>query len=315
MQIIITGGQGFLGQRLAKTLLNQTALPIGELILIDVVKPIALNNDPRVRCVEMDLRSYEELNEIITEETTAIFHLAAIVSSHAEQDPDLGYDINFLATRNLLEICRKKNPNIRFIFSSSLAVFGGKLPNIITDSTVVTPQSTYGAQKAMCELLINDYSRKGFVDGLVVRLPTICIRPGNPNKAASSFVSSIIREPLHGKDSVCPVSEDLILWLSSPNTVVNNFIHCLQLAKFPKRSWHVVNLPGFSVSVKEMLTDLVEIKGQNILQHIKFQFDPQINDIVSSWPAQIDNQKALELGFKADENFKSVIQQFIQCDM
>ncbi|UXN36698.1 SDR family oxidoreductase [Avibacterium paragallinarum] len=315
MNIVITGGQGFLGQRLAKTLLKQTALPIEELVLIDVVKPVAPNNDPRVRCIEMDLRNPQGLEEIITEKTTALFHLAAIVSSHAEQDPDLGYEINFLATRHLLEICRRKNPHIRFIFSSSLAVFGGELPAVISDSTAVTPQSTYGTQKAMCELLINDYSRKGFVDGLVVRLPTICIRPGKPNKAASSFVSSIMREPLHGEDSICPVSEDLGLWLSSPNTVVNNFIHCLQLAKLPARSWRILNLPGFSVSVKEMLADLAEIKGRDILQHIKFQFDPQINDIVASWPAQIDNHKALALGFKADEDFKSVIQQFIQYDM
>ncbi|MFZ7343789.1 D-erythronate dehydrogenase [Avibacterium volantium] len=315
MNIVITGGQGFLGQRLAKTLLKQTALPIEELVLIDVVKPVAPNNDPRVRCVEMDLRNPQGLEKIITEKTTALFHLAAIVSSHAEQDPDLGYEINFLATHHLLEACRRTNPNIRFVFSSSLAVFGGELPPVITDSTAVTPQSTYGSQKAMCELLINDYSRKGFVDGLVVRLPTICIRPGKPNKAASSFVSSIMREPLHGEASICPVSEDLGLWLSSPNTVVNNFIHCLQLAKLPARSWRILNLPGFSVSVKEMLADLAEIKGRDILQHIKFQFDPQINDIVASWPAQIDNHKALALGFKADEDFKSVIQQFIQYDM
>ncbi|MEE6039042.1 SDR family oxidoreductase, partial [Avibacterium paragallinarum] len=295
--------------------LKQTALPIEELVLIDVVKPVAPFDDPRVRCVERDLRQPQGLEDIITEQTTAIFHLAAIVSSHAEQDPDLGYEINFLATRHLLEVCRRTNPNIRFIFSSSLAVFGGELPPVITDSTAVTPQSTYGSQKAMCELLINDYSRKGFVDGLVVRLPTICIRPGKPNKAASSFVSSIMREPLHGEDSICPVSEDLGLWLSSPNTVVNNFIHCLQLAKLPARSWHIVNLPGFSVSVNEMLAALADLKGQDILRLVQFQFDPQINDIVASWPAQMDNRRALSLGFTADDNFNAVIQQFIQNDM
>lgn len=201
----------------------------------------------------MDLRNPEGLDAIITEKTTAIFHLAAIVSSHAEQDPDLGYEINFLTTRNLLEICRRNNPNIRFIFSSSLAVFGGELPDVITDGTAVTPQSTYGSQKAMCELLINDYSRKGFVDGIVLRLPTICIRPGKPNKAASSFVSSIIREPLNGEEAVCPVSEELRLWISSPNTVINNFIHALTLPSLPQRSWHVINLPGFTVSVTNVI--------------------------------------------------------------
>ena len=315
MKIVITGGQGFLGQRLAKTLLSQSQLQVDELVLIDVIQPIAPNNDPRVRCIEMDLRNPIGLDGIITKEIDAVFHLAAIVSSHAEQDPDLGYEINFLATRNLLEVCRKNNPSIRFIFSSSLAVFGGELPAVITDSTAVTPQSTYGTQKAMCELLINDYTRKGFVDGIVVRLPTICIRPGKPNKAASSFVSSIMREPLHDENAVCPVSEDLLLWLSSPNTVINNFIHAAQLPSLPLRSWHVINLPGFTVSVKQMLSDLAQVKGEQILQHVKFEFDENINNIVASWPAEIDNAHALQFGFKADNNFKDVIQQFIQYDM
>lgn len=315
MKVVITGGQGFLGQRLAKTLLTQNNVQIDDLILIDVVKPIAPNNDPRVRCYEMDLRYPTGLDELITKETDAIFHLAAIVSSHAEQDPDLGYEINFLATRNLLEICRQNNPKVRFIFSSSLAVFGGELPETILDSTAFTPQSTYGTQKAMCELLINDYTRKGFVDGIVVRLPTICIRPGKPNKAASSFVSSIMREPLHGETAVCPVSEELRLWLSSPNTVVANFIHALTLQSLPQRSWHTINLPGFSVTVKQMLSDLSQIKGEEILKHIKFEFDESINNIVASWPARIDNTQALALGFRVDSNFQSVIQQFIEYDM
>lgn len=315
MKVVITGGQGFLGQRLAKTLLAQNNVQIDDLILIDVVKPIAPNNDPRVRCYEMDLREPTGLDELITKETDAIFHLAAIVSSHAEQDPDLGYEINFLATRNLLEICRQNNPKVRFIFSSSLAVFGGELPETILDSTAFTPQSTYGTQKAMCELLINDYTRKGFVDGIVVRLPTICIRPGKPNKAASSFVSSIMREPLHGETAICPVSEELRLWLSSPNTVVANFIHALTLQSLPQRSWHTINLPGFSVTVKQMLSDLSQIKGEEILKHIKFEFDESINNIVASWPARIDNTQALALGFRVDSNFQSVIQQFIEYDM
>ncbi|MDY4280614.1 MAG: D-erythronate dehydrogenase [[Pasteurella] mairii] len=315
MKIVITGGQGFLGQRLAKTLLNRSDVNIEELVLVDVIKPIAPNNDSRVRCVEMDLRDSNGLKNIITSQTDAVFHLAAIVSSHAEQDPDLGYEINFLATRNLLEACRQQNPRIRFIFSSSLAVFGGALPDLILDNTAVTPQSTYGSQKAMCELLINDYSRKGFVDGIVLRLPTICVRPGKPNKAASSFVSSIIREPLHGENAVCPVSTELRLWLSSPNTVINNFIHALSLPSLPLRSWHVINLPGFSVSVAQMLSDLAVIKGEQILSYVKTEFDENINNIVASWPAEIDNTLSLKLGFSVDENFNQVIQQFIQHDM
>lgn len=315
MRIMITGGQGFLGQRLARRLLSQSQFQVDELILVDVIKPVAPVEDPRVRCIEKDLTCPDGLDDIVSPQLDAVFHLAAIVSSHAEQDPDLGYAVNFLATRHLLEVCRKNNPKIRFIFSSSLAVFGGELPKVIEEGTAVTPQSTYGTQKAMCELLINDYTRKGFVDGIVVRLPTICIRPGKPNKAASSFVSSIMREPLNGENAVCPVSDTLRLWLSSPNTVIDNFIHALNLPSLPLRSWHIINLPGFTVSVKQMLNDLAQIKGEEILHYVKFEFDENINNIVASWPAEIDNTRALALGFTADKKFEDVIQQFIQYDL
>ncbi|TDQ59384.1 nucleoside-diphosphate-sugar epimerase [Mesocricetibacter intestinalis] len=315
MKIVITGAQGFLGRRLTETLLSRTDINIRKLILIDVVKPVVAQDDPRLQWVQMDLSNPDGLEGLIDGETDAVFHLAAIVSSHAEQDPDLGYAINFLATRNLLEVCRGNNPNIRFIFSSSLAVFGGELPAQIQNHTALTPQSTYGTQKAMCELLINDYSRKGFVDALSVRLPTICIRPGKPNKAASSFVSSIMREPLHQQRAICPVAPELRLWLSSPNTVIDNFIHALTLPSLPQRSWHVINLPGFSISVHHMLEALAAIKGEEILGYIDFEFDAAINDIVASWPAEINCEQALSLGFKADSSFKEVINQFIRCDM
>lgn len=315
MKVIITGGQGFLGQRLARTLLQQQDVKIDELILVDINEPVIPNQDPRVRSIKMDLRQEAAVKEIITADVDAIFHLAAIVSSHAEEDPDLGYQINFLATRNLLESCRAVNPKIRFIFSSSLAVFGGDLPAVIQDQTAVTPQSTYGSQKAMCELLINDYTRKGFVDGLVLRLPTICIRPGKPNKAASSFVSGIIREPLTGEMANCPVDKSLALWLSSPDTVISNFIHALTLPSLDKRDWHVVNLPGFTITVEAMLHELALIKGEDILNKVTYQFDQKINDIVASWPAKIDISRALSLGFVVDNHFADVIHQFINKDL
>ena len=167
----------------------------------------------------------------------------------------------------------------------------------------------------MCELLINDYSRKGFADGIALRLPTVCIRPGKPNKAASSFVSGIMREPLQGEDAVLPVSSDLRLWLSSPDTVVANFIHALDMPSLPPRDWHVINLPGFTISVQQMLDDLAAIKGKDILQHIKPQLDEGINAIVASWPAAIDNTSALARGFICDSDFQSVIRQFIEKDL
>ncbi|MBE2894568.1 D-erythronate dehydrogenase [Spirabiliibacterium falconis] len=317
MKIIITGGQGFLGQRLAKALLSSDKVPITELVLIDVIAPAMPYDDGRITPVTLDLNQANtcDLEKIITKDTTAIFHLAAIVSSHAEQDPDLGYEINVKATKKLLDLCRKVNPNIRFIFSSSLAVYGGELPETILDDTALTPQSSYGSQKAMCELLINDYARKGFVDAVALRLPTICIRPGRPNQAASSFVSSIIREPLQGKEALCPVDKHLKLWISSPDVVVNNFIHCLTLPPLEKNKWHVINLPGISVSVESMLNDLVAMKGQAILEHIRFIFDEKINAIVASWPSRIDTTTALSLGFYQDENFRDVITQFMACDL
>lgn len=311
MKIVITGGAGFLGQRLARTLLASN--PVVQLTLVDVVMPSL--TDARVRCVEMDLRDPAGLVEVIDDRTDVVYHLAAIVSSHAEADPDLGYEINFLATRHILERIRAVKPSIRLVFSSSLAVYGGKLPELIQDDTAVTPQSCYGSQKAMAELLVNDYTRKGFVDGLAVRLPTVCIRPGKPNKAASSFVSSIMREPLQGEDTVLPVSPDLKLWLSSPDTVVANLMHAAQAPKLAARDWHVVNLPGFTISVQQMLDTLAGIRGAAVLDHIGPAFDEGINAIVASWPAAIDDTTALAHGFVRDDDFAGVIQQFIDKDL
>lgn len=310
MHILITGGQGFLGQKLARQFL-QSSDPSLQLTLVDIVDNPQALQDPRVTHVTADLADYDTVQQLITPQVDVVYHLAAVVSSHAEAEPDTGYRVNYVVTRNLLEVIRHTKPSIRLIFSSSLAVFGGELPEVITDGTAVTPQSTYGTQKAMCELLINDYTRKGFVDGLVLRLPTICIRPGKPNKAASSFVSSIMREPLTGLPAVCPVDPQLQLWLSSPAVLISNLVKALSLPSFARRDWHVVNLPGFTVSVAQMIADLEAVRGSAATALIKYEFDATINDIVASWPARIDNTKALALGFDVDADFKSVIKQFI----
>ena len=192
-------------------------------------------------------------------------------------DFDLGLKVNLDITRSLLEQSRQVNPSIRFVFTSSLAVFGGELPDIITDTTLLSPQSSYGTQKAIGELLVNDYARKGFVDARTLRLPTIAIRPGKPNKAASSFVSGIIREPLNKESSVCPVSSSLRLWLSSPDTIINNLIHISQLAKDVFPSWRTVNAPGISITVEQMLSGLVDATGSRAreLCHIQKRRDYQ----------------------------------------
>ncbi|WP_421168899.1 D-erythronate dehydrogenase [Aeromonas dhakensis] len=310
MQIIITGGGGFLGQKLARALLH-SSLPFSELLLVDIQAPPALA-DPRVRCLQADLTAPGVAESLISERTTVVYHLAAIVSSHAEQDFDLGWQVNLDTTRSLLEACRHTRPGIRFVFTSSLAVYGGPLPELVNDGTALTPTSSYGAQKAMGELLVNDYSRKGYVDGLALRLPTICVRPGKPNRAASSFVSSIIREPLQGEHVLCPVSPELRLWLSSPATVVANFLLAATLPRGDARS---INLPGISVTVGEMLTALTQAGGQAARDRVQFAADPAIERIVASWPGRIDNQRATALGFMADRTFAEIIDSFITHDM
>ncbi|MDX7757964.1 D-erythronate dehydrogenase [Aeromonas hydrophila] len=310
MQIIITGGGGFLGQKLARALLH-SSLPFSELLLVDIQAPPALA-DPRVRCLQADLTAPGVAESLISERTAVVYHLAAIVSSHAEQDFDLGWQVNLNTTRSLLEACRHARPGIRFVFTSSLAVYGGPLPELVNDGTALTPTSSYGAQKAMGELLVNDYNRKGYVDGLALRLPTICVRPGKPNRAASSFVSSIIREPLQGEITVCPVSPALRLWLSSPATVVANFLLAATLPRGDNRS---INLPGISVTVGEMLTALTHAGGQAARDRVQFAADPAIERIVASWPGRIDNQRASALGFAADRTFADIIDSFITHDM
>ncbi|MVM30074.1 NAD-dependent epimerase/dehydratase family protein [Spirosoma sp. HMF4905] len=310
MQIIITGGAGFLGQRLAKSLLS-SSLIFDELLLVDIVMPTHTGNDDRVSCQQIDLSEEGAAVNIITAKTGIVFHLAAIVSSHAEKDFDLGWKVNLDSTRHLLEACRHQHPGIRFVFASSLAVYGGELPAIVNDMTVVTPRSSYGTQKAMSELLVNDYTRKSFVDGRVLRLPTICVRPGRPNLAASSFVSSIIREPINGEEAICPVSPELALWLSSPDTIIQNIIKGAELTATAFGGWRTVNLPGISVTVQQMLDSLERLTDKETLARIQFRPDPAINAIVSSWPGLLDNTRALQLGFEVDSHFDQFITQFI----
>ena len=282
MQIIITGGAGFLGQRLAKTLVDGN-YEFNELLLVDQVMPANLTNDHRIICRQVDLTEEGTIKTIIGPDTSFLFHLAAVVSSQAERDFDLGWKVNLDLTRQLLEACRHQNTGIRFVFASSLAVYGGALPETVDDTTALTPLSSYGTQKAMGELLVNDYTRKKFVDGRVLRLPTVCVRPGRPNQAASSFVSSIIREPLNDEEALCPVSPELALWLSSPDTVIQNIIHGAMVDASAFGSWRSVNLPGIRVTVKDMLKALGKVAGKKALDKIQFKPDPAINNIVSSW--------------------------------
>lgn len=318
MKVLITGGAGFLGQRLARELLTRGSLKdadgkqqaMTELVLLDVVHGSDFG-DRRVRTEVGDIAERSVLDRVIDDQTAAIFHLAAIVSGQAEADFDLGMRINLDASRLLLEICRQRGHTPRVLFTSSVAVYGGDLPEVVQNDTALNPQSSYGAQKAIAELLLNDYTRRGFVDGRVVRLPTISVRPGKPNAAASSFASGIIREPLNGESSVCPVAGTTRLWLLSPRKAIESLVAGLELDSAALGSQRVLNLPGISVSVDEMVAALREVAGDEVVKRIVWQPDARVEKIVGSWPGQWDHARAERLGLTGDRSFADVIRAYI----
>jgi nucleoside-diphosphate-sugar epimerase len=318
MKVLITGGAGFLGQRLARQLLARGELTgsqgevqnIDQLVLVDVV-PANDFGDKRVRVVTGDIADGALLRQVIDTDTSSIFHLAAIVSGQAEADFDLGMRINLDASRLLLDIARELGHKPKVVFTSSVAVYGGKLPDVVQDSTALNPQSSYGTQKAIGELLLNDFSRRGFVDGRVLRLPTISVRPGKPNKAASSFASGIIREPLNGEASVCPVLPEVRLWLLSPGRAIAALIAGHELPAQAFGNSRTVNLPGLSVSVGEMVAALEKVAGPVPVARITFAPDPAVERIVNGWPGAWDVTRAKSLGLAADPDFESIIKAYI----
>ena len=319
MKIVITGGAGFLGRRLAEKLLQRGKLSapdgreetLDEIVLLDVV-PASGFSDRRIRAVAGDIADAEVLRSVIDGEVSSVFHLAAVVSGQAEADFDLGMRVNFDATRLLLERLRHLGGGRRLVMTSSVAVFGGELPTVVPDSQMWAPQSSYGTQKAMADLLVSDYARKGFADGRSVRLPTIVVRPGKPNQAASSFASGIIREPLRGKEAICPVASETVLWLMSPRLVIENLIHAHDLAAERLGNRRVINLPGLSIRVADMIAALGRVAGERAAARIHMQRDPAVERIVNSWPGNFSADYAKGLGFVADSNFEDSIRAFIE---
>jgi len=322
MKILITGGAGFLGKRLAKKLLQRGTLKnakgveetIDRLVLFDVV-PADDFTDPRVTVMTGDVSDPAVLNRVVDAETASIFHLAAVVSSQAEADFDLGMRINIDALRLLLETCRRLGHCPKVLFTSSVAVYGGTLPEVVLDDTALNPKSSYGIQKAMGELLLTDFSRKGFIDGRGLRLPTISVRPGKPNQAASSFASGIIREPLNKEAAVCPVTPDTRLWLLSPRQAIENLIWAHDLGAEAFAQTRVLNLPGVSVSVGEMVEALGKVAGQETVDRIRWESDAVVQRIVGSWPGRWDMKRAQALGFKGDLDFESIVRAYIADDL
>jgi nucleoside-diphosphate-sugar epimerase len=317
MNVLITGAAGFLGQRLARALLagrrltdaSGQSIDITELRLLDVAAGPDLG-DPRARWVAGDLTD-ETLGALIDRNTCAVFHLAAVVSGGAEADFELGMHVNLDGTRRLLDVCRRAGHRPVVVFASSVAVYGGDLPPVVADNTRLTPQSSYGTQKAIGELLVADYTRRGFVDGRALRLPTISVRPGKPNLALSSFASGIIREPLNGEPAVCPVPADTVLWLLSPGTVVDCFIHAHNVPGDKLGHDRSLILPGLAVSVAEMVAALARVAGPEVAARVRWERDPKVERVASTWPGTLDDSRARALGFPVDTDFEDNIRQYI----
>lgn len=319
MRVLITGAAGFLGTKLVRALLARGRLvnrhgalaEIREIVVFDTSPEIPFD-DERVRLVNGSVCAADEVDAAIGDDTDSVFHLAAVVSGEAEADFDKGMDVNLGGSLNVLNACRRLDYTPRVVFTSSVAAFGGELPASVTDVTPATPQSSYGTQKVIGELLVNDFSRKGFIDGRVLRLPTICVRPGKPNRAASGFASGIVREPLNGEDAVCPVSPDLLMWVMSPPTAIANLVYAHDL---PAAAWgyqRALNLEGLTVSAGQVLDALRRVCGDAAADRVRWQRDPAVEAVVATWPGRFESERARSLGFQTDPDFETIIGHYLQ---
>lgn len=313
MHVLITGAAGMIGRKLAERLARDGAingLVVDRLTLADIVpsaKPAGFAGT--VDVIAADLAGAGVAEALVAGRPEVTFHAAGVVSGEAELDFDKGYRSNLDGTRGLLEAIRAVGDGYRpnLIFTSSCAAYGAPFPEAIGDDFVLTPHTSYGAQKVICELLLADYSRRGFVDGIGIRLPAVCVRPGKPNKAASGFWSSIIREPLAGQDAVLPVSESVLHTFASPRAAVGYLLHAAGLPR-PQLDGRInLTMPGVCCTVGEQIAALRRIAGEKVAARIRRVHDPMIERIVGGWPHRFDPRRALALGFRPDVSFDEII--------
>lgn len=319
MHVLVIGAAGMVGRKLLARIAAEPGVlgfDIRELTLADAVAPSVPKGLQGAKALTIDLAAPGTAERLIGGRPDLIFHLAAVVSGEAEADFEKGYSVNLDGSRYLFEAIRHeamREPYCpRLVFASSLAVFGAPFPDRIEDEFLTAPLTSYGTQKAITELLLADYTRKGIFDGIGLRLPTICIRPGAPNKAASGFFSNILREPLKGEEAVLPVSDNVRHWFASPRAAVGFFLQAarMETARIgPRRS---LTMPGLSATVAEEIEALGRIAGEAAVKLIRREPDPVIQKIVEGWPRNFDAKRASELGFQADAGFDEIIRMHLE---
>ncbi|KAK2594238.1 hypothetical protein QQS21_008017 [Conoideocrella luteorostrata] len=312
MRVLITGAAGFIGQLVAQTLLNDEQ-GSHTLILTDIIEPPipkGVRFPQNAKSIKTDLLTGSDA--VVDKDLDAAYVFHGIMSAGAEADFELGMRVNFDATRALLDVLRRTCPGVQVIFTSSQAVYGGEFTEPVDESMHPTPESSYGTEKMMCEYLLNEYTRLGFINGLILRLPTISVRPGAPTAAASSFLSGMIREPMQGLPCVIPLKDRSFRhWLCSPRVLVQNLLHALTLKRDALPVYNrVLNAPGMGVSVQDMMDSLARVGGEDKLQLLREEDDEALKPILYSWPTRFDNARALGLGFKRDESFDDIVRDF-----
>lgn len=319
MRVTITGGAGFLGRKVAGRLATMGRLgkrDITAMTLFDVVepKPPAGATFP-VTCLTGDIADAADAARLVDADTGVVIHLAAVVSAQAEADFDLGWRVNLDGTRTLLEACRASGAKPRVVFTSSVATFSGGQDAVIDEATRPVPGNSYGAQKAAGELLIHDWSRKGYIDGVSLRLPTVVVRPGRPNRAASSFASSILREPFLGEEAFLPVPESFALWIASPRAATDWLIHAASLDGKTLGLDRGINPPGLTVTVRDMMLVLQSVGGHAAMRLISRVEDREVEAIVGTWPARFRDDRAKALGFRPHEGLEALVRAFLEDDL